>query len=382
MSHLSVKGEQSTTAETNGLTNLMNLPTNTGAAIVKSGPNTFSQVTLSGSGTVMSVSVVSANGFSGSVATSTSTPAITLSTSISGMLKGSASALVAATDGSDFLSSSTGLKLDQTSSQTIANGVPIFSSLTASQIAAFDGSSKLQSLAVATYPSLTELTYLKGVTSAIQTQINTKGTGTVTAVSIATANGFSGSSSGGATPALTIIAGAITPTSVNGLTITTSTGTLTVTNLKTISVTNTLTLSGTDSTVMTFPSTSATIARTDAAQTFTGIQTIPQIVNTPLAATVTSNAATITRASRINNFTNSSAATMAITLSTSGALDGDLLMVRIFDFSAVAQTIGWTNTENSTASAPTMSNGSTTLPLSVGFQYNSGSSKWRCIASA
>lgn len=40
------------------------------------------------------------------------------------------------------------------------------------------------------------------------------GVGTVTAVSIATANGFSGSSSGGATPALTIIAGAITPTSV------------------------------------------------------------------------------------------------------------------------------------------------------------------------
>jgi hypothetical protein len=40
------------------------------------------------------------------------------------------------------------------------------------------------------------------------------GSGTVTAVSIATANGFSGSSSGGATPALTIVAGAITPSSV------------------------------------------------------------------------------------------------------------------------------------------------------------------------
>jgi hypothetical protein len=39
------------------------------------------------------------------------------------------------------------------------------------------------------------------------------GSGTVTAVSIATANGFSGSSSGGATPSLTIVAGAITPTS-------------------------------------------------------------------------------------------------------------------------------------------------------------------------
>lgn len=37
--------------------------------------------------------------------------------------------------------------------------------------------------------------------------------GTVTAVSVATANGISGSSSGGATPALTIALGAITPTS-------------------------------------------------------------------------------------------------------------------------------------------------------------------------
>ena len=49
-----------------------------------------------GSGSVTSVSVVSANGFSGSVATATTTPAITLSTSISGPLKGSSGALAAA----------------------------------------------------------------------------------------------------------------------------------------------------------------------------------------------------------------------------------------------------------------------------------------------
>jgi len=66
--------------------------------------------------------------------------------------------------------------------------------------------------------------------------------------------------------------GVASATTINGLTITSSTGTLTVTNLKTLSVSNTLTLAGTDSTTMTFPSTSATIARTDAANTFTGIQ--------------------------------------------------------------------------------------------------------------
>lgn len=49
--------------------------------------------------------------------------------------------------------------------------------------------------------------------------------------------------------------------------------TLTIADGKTLTASNTLTLTGTDATVMTFPGTSATIARTDAAQTFTGNQT-------------------------------------------------------------------------------------------------------------
>lgn len=49
------------------------------------------------------------------------------------------------------------------------------SSLTASEIVITDASKKLVSAAVATYPSLTELAYVKGVTSAIQAQIDTKG---------------------------------------------------------------------------------------------------------------------------------------------------------------------------------------------------------------
>lgn len=108
----------------------------------------------------------------------------------------------------------------------------------------------------------------------------------------------------------------------------------------------------------------------------------PQIVNTPATITVTTNAGTVTRANKINNFTNSSAATMTITMSTTSAADGDTVIVRIKDFSAATQTITWVNTENSTVTAPTTSNGSTTLPLTVGFMYNSATSKWRCIASA
>jgi len=107
------------------------------------------------------------------------------------------------------------------------------------------------------------------------------GTGTVTDVSVTTANGVSGVvATSTTTPAITLTLGAITPTTVRGLTITTTTGTFTLTNAKTFAVTNSLTLSGTDSTVMTFPTTSATIARTDAANTFTGVQTF----STPIAA--------------------------------------------------------------------------------------------------
>ena len=71
---------------------------------------------------------------------------------------------------------------------------------TANEIAYFTATRVLASLPVATYPSLTELSYVKGVTSAIQTQINAKGIGTVTNVSGTTPI----ASSGGATPAISI----------------------------------------------------------------------------------------------------------------------------------------------------------------------------------
>lgn len=75
-----------------------------------------------------------------------------------------------------------------------------------------------------------------------------------------------------ATPAL----GVATATTINKLTFTQpATGaTVTILNGKTLTANNTLTLAGTDGTTMTFPGTSATLARTDAGQTFTGNQVI------------------------------------------------------------------------------------------------------------
>ena len=57
---------------------------------------------------------------------------------------------------------------------------------------------------------------------------------------------------------------------------------------------NTLTLAGTDGTTMTFPSTSATIARTDAANTFTGVQTFSSTAVGTIDATNALKSATTT----------------------------------------------------------------------------------------
>lgn len=57
----------------------------------------------SGSGSVTTVSVVTANGFAGTVANATSTPAITLTTSITGVLKGNGTAISAAAAGTDYM---------------------------------------------------------------------------------------------------------------------------------------------------------------------------------------------------------------------------------------------------------------------------------------
>lgn len=57
-------------------------------------------------GSVTSVSVVSANGFAGSVANPTTTPAITLSTTVTGLLKGNGTAISTAVAGTDYLTPS------------------------------------------------------------------------------------------------------------------------------------------------------------------------------------------------------------------------------------------------------------------------------------
>jgi hypothetical protein len=83
-----------------------------------------------------------------------------------------------------------------------------------------------------------------------------------------------------------------------GYTFATGTGAFNVSTGKTAAITQSLTFAGTDSTTMTFPTTSATVARTDAANTFTGNQTVStnllanHILGTGTSPTVTGGAST------------------------------------------------------------------------------------------
>lgn len=81
-----------------------------------------------------------------------------------------------------------------------------------------------------------------------------------------------------ATSATLVIADGKTLTASNSITIA-------GVDSKALTVNNSLTLAGTDATTMTFPSTSATIARTDAANTFTGHQTIEGVTSTGATGT-------------------------------------------------------------------------------------------------
>jgi hypothetical protein len=79
----------------------------------------------SGTGTVTTVSVVSANGFAGTVATATTTPAITLTTSITGVLKGNGTAISAATSGTDYSAGTSSLATGIVKSTTTTGALSI-----------------------------------------------------------------------------------------------------------------------------------------------------------------------------------------------------------------------------------------------------------------
>lgn len=335
-----------------------------------------------GSGTVTSVSVASANGFAGTVATATTTPAITLSTTITGILKGNGTAISAITVGS-------GLSYDGTTlSATGGSG-------TVTEVSSANGALSVATgtttpvLTVNSAPILTTARTIGGVSfdgSANITVATATGGFTVSGGNLAL-----GTNSLTLTGSIAATGSRVTKgwfTDLESTNMPTVGGTAILSSL-TAPTFNTIEL-GTGQTDTTLSRVSAglvaiegvNIMTVGATQTVTGQNKFNNIIDVNNAITASGNAATVPVTYRLSTVTNNSAATLTITMTTTSAVDGQMTIVRILDFSAVAQTITWVNTENSTVSAPVTSNGSTTLPLTVGFMYNSATSKWRCIASA
>ena len=128
---------------------------------------------------------------------------------------------------------------------------------------------------------------------------------------------------------------ALTNKTVNGLTITTTTGTLTIASGKTLTYNNSITIGGTDATTMTMPTTSATIARTDAGQTFTGTQAFATITASSTITITSASASAV--AVGLNGATNpafvvdSSTASQAAGLKVTGAATGGTVAIAAID---------------------------------------------------
>ena len=203
--------------------------------------------TTAGGGSVTSVSVVTANGFAGTVANPSSTPAITLTTSVTGLLKGNGTAISAATSGTDYAPATSG------SSILYGNGSGGFSNVTIGSNLTFAGGtlSASGSTGVTSVTATTPLASSGGSTPDISIQqasgsqsgylsstdwttFNSKGSGSVTSVSgTGTVNGLtltgtvtsSGSLTLGGTLDLSTppAIGGTTPAAVTGTTVTATT---------------------------------------------------------------------------------------------------------------------------------------------------------------
>lgn len=168
-------------------------------------------------------------------------------------------------------------------------GVPVFGSCAGTPATAWDSlSAPSGNLAIAMSTNLTAFTW-SGNTStnnlfSLKDTTGNTGTGSIIeahSVGSSVAKPFTFTAQGTANGIQMSSVGAVAKIGTGSIAADTVTG-FSPTSGKTLSVSNTLTLAGTDSTVMTFPSTSATIARTDAANTFTGTQTVGVLVATTL----------------------------------------------------------------------------------------------------
>ena len=214
----------------------------TNVTITPGGAGATRTLTIAAAGSVTSVSVVTANGVSGSVATATTTPAITLT------LGAITPSSVATGTISGTTGTFTGLVLTPAS---IAGGAGLRLPHGAAPTTPADGDMWTTTAGI-----------FVRVNGATQGPLAAGGSGTVTSVSVTTANGVSGTvATATTTPAITLTLGAITPSSI------VASGTISGSNLsgtntgdQTITLTGNVTGSGTGSFVTTIAANAVTLA--------------------------------------------------------------------------------------------------------------------------
>ena len=298
-----------------------------------------------GNGTVSSVSVVSANGLAGTVATATTTPAITLSTTITGLLKGNGTAISAATSGTDYAPATSGTSIlygngsGGFSNVTIGTGVSFAAgtlSATGSggTVTSVTGTAPVVSSGGAT-PAISmaaATTSVNGyLTSTDWNTFNGKGSGTVTSVAALTL-GTTGTdlsstvANGTTTPVITLQVPTASATNRGALsaadwttfnskgsgTVTSVSGTGTVNGITltgTVTTTGSLTLGGTLSGVSLTTQVSGTLPTANGG---TGITTTPSNGQIPIGNGTNYVAATLTAGAGIGVTNASGAVTVAV----------------------------------------------------------------------
>ena len=277
----------------------------------------------------------------------------------------------------------------------------VLGSGTANEIAYFSASTTIASLTTATYPSLTELSYVKGVTSAIQTQIDAKAptasptfTGTVTiptpftlgAVSVTSTGtqlNYLNAATGTTGTTTTNLVFSTSPTLVTPLLGTPTSGTLTnCTGLPVAGITaSTVTALGVGSLELGH-ATDTTLSRSAAGvlavESVVVPTTNPRVVS---AASYTTDTGTSLNMDNLEMFIVTAQAGALLFNSPGGTLaQGRSLVIRIKD-DGTARALTWNAVFRAMGTAlPSTTVLSKTLYL--GFYYNSTDTKWDLVASA